>query len=145
MLKGKTVGDSALRKIRISTFEYALIFLPVLIFFSALGKQEIAIIVLSLMFLSLSIINTYYSFSYSNQPVFFQSNSLTEIFTTQFQISEREKDILLLLLDGMANKEIAEKLSISVRTVENHLSRIYQKTGTCSRMQVVNLIRANSV
>jgi DNA-binding CsgD family transcriptional regulator len=145
MLKRKTIGDSALRKIRISTFECALFFLLLLILFTSLGKQDAAVIVLALMFLSISSINTFYSFSYSNQPVFLQGNSLTESFTSRFQISEREKDILLLLLDGMANKEIAEKLFISVRTVENHLSRIYQKTGTNSRMQVVNLIRANSL
>jgi DNA-binding CsgD family transcriptional regulator len=142
--RGKTIGDRSLRKISTVTFTSGLLFLPFLVFFSVWGKQSIAVIFLALMFLSISIINSYYSICYFSQPAYFQDHSLTGLFCRQFQISKREKDILMLLLEGMANKEISAKLSISVRTVENHLARIYLKTETSGRMQVVNLIRSHS-
>lgn len=50
---------------------------------------------------------------------------------TQVQdvISEREIDVLKLLASGMANKEIADKLNISINTVITHRKNITQKTG----------------
>ena len=44
-------------------------------------------------------------------------------------ISEREIDVLKLLASGMANKEIADKLNISINTVITHRKNITQKTG----------------
>ena len=50
-------------------------------------------------------------------------NQLHEILT------ERETDVLKLLAKGLANKEIAEKLNISINTVITHRKNISQKTG----------------
>ncbi len=47
-------------------------------------------------------------------------------------LTKREKAILIELLDGLNNKKIAEKLSISVRTVECHRGNIYRKLDTHS-------------
>ena len=44
-------------------------------------------------------------------------------------LSERETDVLKLLATGMANKEIADKLNISINTVITHRKNISQKTG----------------
>lgn len=44
-------------------------------------------------------------------------------------LSERETEVLKLLVSGMANKEIAEKLNISTHTVISHRKNISQKTG----------------
>jgi DNA-binding CsgD family transcriptional regulator len=144
VLNGSSIGDKSLRKMRVGNFGSALVFLPFLVIFSILGNQEAAVICLALMFTTISILNNFYSMLYSSQPVYIKNNELTESFSRRFQISKREKDVLESLLAGQANKEIAEKLSISVRTVENHLSSIYQKTETSGRIQVINLIRANS-
>lgn len=144
IIKGRTIGEKSLRRMHFGTFGSALFFLPFLVIFSSLGKQQAAVISLTLMFSAISIINNYFSVLYSSQPVYLKKNELTVSFSERFQISKREKDVLALLLDGLANKEIADKLAISVRTVENHLSSIYQKTETNSRIQVINLIRANS-
>lgn len=51
-----------------------------------------------------------------------------QIFTQEI-LSEREIDVLKLLATGMANKEIADKLNISVNTVITHRKNIAQKTG----------------
>ena len=46
--------------------------------------------------------------------------------------SERENDVIKLLLQGKSNKQIALDLGISTRTVEFHLSNIYAKLGVSS-------------
>lgn len=53
------------------------------------------------------------------------------------QFSEREKDVLKLLLQGKSNKQIAVELGISNRTVEFHLSNIYAKLAVNSRSEAI--------
>lgn len=53
----------------------------------------------------------------------------------------KEKQILLLVDDGLSNKEIAEKLNIELSTVKSHVSRIYQKTNIQNRSQVAKIAR----
>ncbi len=57
-------------------------------------------------------------------------------------LSPREVDVLRLTAEGYANKEIAEKLSISVKTVETHKAHIAEKLGTKSRVEWLRLARA---
>ena len=52
-------------------------------------------------------------------------------------LSERESEILRLLGRGLTNKDIAQTLIISVRTVEAHLRSIYDKLGVRSRTEAV--------
>ncbi|MBK6643009.1 MAG: response regulator transcription factor [Bacteroidetes bacterium] len=54
---------------------------------------------------------------------------------------ERESEILNLLADGFSNKEIAEKLFVSVHTIRNHLYKIYEKLQVHSRVEAVNKLR----
>ena len=56
-------------------------------------------------------------------------------------ISDREREIATLVAKGLANREIADKLFVSVRTVEGHLHRIYAKLGIDEREQLVHLMR----
>jgi DNA-binding NarL/FixJ family response regulator len=51
-------------------------------------------------------------------------------------LTRREADIFTLVKDGLSNQQIAEKLSISRRTVENILHCIYDKTGISSRLEL---------
>jgi DNA-binding CsgD family transcriptional regulator len=48
-------------------------------------------------------------------------------------LSRREREVALLAAEGLTSREIAERLYLSGRTVENHLSRIYDKLGIDGR------------
>lgn len=52
-------------------------------------------------------------------------------------LSAREREVLQLLPLGLEAREIAERLSVSEKTVRNHLSHIYEKLGVANRMQAV--------
>ncbi|MGG6293587.1 helix-turn-helix domain-containing protein [Leptolyngbya sp. AN02str] len=52
-------------------------------------------------------------------------------------LSERELQIVELVAGGLTNQEIAEKLEISKRTVDNHISNILTKTTTGNRVALV--------
>lgn len=53
-------------------------------------------------------------------------------------LSEREREILTLIAKGYSNKEIAELLVISVKTVESHKAHIMEKLGLSTRPQLVH-------
>ncbi len=52
-------------------------------------------------------------------------------------LSRREEEILRLVADGSSSTEIADRLFISVKTVKNHLTSIYQKLGSRDRTQAI--------
>jgi NarL family two-component system response regulator LiaR len=54
-------------------------------------------------------------------------------------LTKRETEILILVKSGLSNKEIAVRLDLSCRTVENILSCIYDKTGVHSRLELERL------
>lgn len=56
---------------------------------------------------------------------------------TPASLSEREMQIIDLVAAGLTNQEIAEKLEISKRTVDNHISNILTKTDTENRVSLV--------
>ena len=59
---------------------------------------------------------------------------------SQYHITEREMDVIELVGQGLTNKEIAARLSLSVNTVNNHIANIFSKTGVRSRVDLLNLI-----
>jgi DNA-binding NarL/FixJ family response regulator len=65
----------------------------------------------------------------------------TGIITTpppiQIDLTPREQSVLNLVTEGLMNKEIAKRLETSVRNVEKYVSRLFTKTGTNSRTELV--------
>jgi pimeloyl-ACP methyl ester carboxylesterase/DNA-binding CsgD family transcriptional regulator len=52
-------------------------------------------------------------------------------------LSPREREVLLLITEGLGNAEIAERLSISEKTVRNHVSNLFDKLGVWTRAQAI--------
>ncbi len=57
------------------------------------------------------------------------------------ELTERERDVLRLVTLGRANKLIADELGISVRTVEVHRARVFDKMNVKSAVELANLLR----
>ena len=55
------------------------------------------------------------------------------------QLTERERDVLKCMVDGLNNNQISEKLVVSLGTVKFHVSNIFQKLGVDSRVEAVKL------
>jgi len=56
------------------------------------------------------------------------------------ELTEREREVMRLVVDGRPNKLIADELSISVRTVEVHRARIFDKMNVKSAVELANLL-----
>jgi DNA-binding NarL/FixJ family response regulator len=52
-------------------------------------------------------------------------------------LTKRENDVVNLVVDGLSNREVAQKLDLSEHTVSNYLFRVYEKLGISSRVELV--------
>ncbi|MES2973149.1 MAG: response regulator [Pseudomonadota bacterium] len=57
------------------------------------------------------------------------------------ELTERERDVMGLVVEGLPNKLIADQLDISVRTVEVHRARVFDKMEVKSAVELANLLR----
>jgi DNA-binding NarL/FixJ family response regulator len=57
--------------------------------------------------------------------------------SNELGLTERELEILRLAASGLRNKEIADRLFLSLRTVEGHLSHVFNKLGVASRTEAI--------
>ena len=57
------------------------------------------------------------------------------------ELTERERDVMGLVVEGLPNKLIADQLNISVRTVEVHRARVFDKMEVKSAVELANLLR----
>lgn len=60
-------------------------------------------------------------------------------------LTERERQVIILIAEGLKNKQIAERLFISPTTVTHHLSSIYSKLGVTDRLELVVYAFANKL
>ena len=58
------------------------------------------------------------------------------------ELTERERDVMRLVVEGLPNKLIADQLDISVRTVEVHRARVFDKMEVKSAVELVNVLRS---
>ena len=57
-------------------------------------------------------------------------------------LTERERDVMRLVVAGMSNKLVADQLDISVRTVEVHKARVFEKMGVKLAVELANSLRS---
>lgn len=118
-----------------------LFYSAVLSFYNYFGTVSICASILILFAVSIS------------NPVVLKLNGKTQIlpqqpdninfsdFCTLYEISKREAEIIKEICTGKSNKDISEKLFISLQTVKDHNYRIYSKLGVKTRGQLTNLVR----
>ncbi|WP_323183340.1 helix-turn-helix transcriptional regulator [Paraburkholderia sp. CNPSo 3076] len=58
------------------------------------------------------------------------------------RLTRRERDVVALVVEGLLDKEIAERLGISYTTVRTHLDRSFQKLGVSNRSRLARLVQA---
>jgi DNA-binding NarL/FixJ family response regulator len=56
------------------------------------------------------------------------------------ELTTREREIATLVAGGMTNREVAQRLHVSERTVDNHVYRIFRKLGIASRDELADLL-----
>jgi two-component system, LuxR family, response regulator DctR len=57
------------------------------------------------------------------------------------ELTDRERDVMHLVVEGLPNKLVADRLDISVRTVEVHRARVFDKMGVKSAVELANLLK----
>jgi two-component system response regulator DctR len=57
------------------------------------------------------------------------------------ELTDRERDVMRLVVEGLPNKLIADQLAISVRTVEVHRARVFEKMDVKSAVELANRLR----
>lgn len=67
------------------------------------------------------------------------SNDVEE--NTAYKLTEREKEILTLLVEGLEYKEIAAQLKLSPNTIRNNVTKIYSKLHVTSRIQAIKVVK----
>ena len=84
-------------------------------------------------------------YSYHATEELAQTTWSLDDFLLKHGISKREADVLRGIYDGKTNQEIANQLFISLQTVKDHSSRIYQKTHVKNRAQLTTLVRESQI
>ena len=83
--------------------------------------------------------------SYGTISTVFSVESVKDIsfddFCKKFEVSPRESEIIREICNGLSNKEISDRLFISLQTVKDHTHRIYIKTNVRSRVQLMNMVK----
>ncbi len=57
----------------------------------------------------------------------------------KFELTKREKEVLFLMVEGLSNKEIAKRLTLSTSTIQFHITNILSKLGVSKRTEAIYL------
>lgn len=94
-----------------------------------------------IIFVSILIYHIFYRFYFSS-PIIKNEKTLSANFIKDFSITKREQEIIIALLDGKSNRELAETLFVSEKTIEAHLANIYRKVGVKNRLELFSRLQS---
>lgn len=138
------------RFIRVFASWYLLFMMVCCAAFALITLHEIVPYIFIFIFLSWHLIPilflSLYLEKYHRQSSSLQNDFETKLaaFSTKFEISKRECEVIQLICKGQTNQEIGDALYISLQTVKDHIHRIFVKSGVKNRIQLTNLIRSGS-
>jgi len=134
--KASTYDEERQLKGIIATFLPLLILFPLdLLFFKESSFK--------LVYLSFAILSAYLYYFISRRYILtYEQAEVTngQVFK-KYGISEREGEIIALLIEGLSNQQIAKQLYISPNTVKTHIKNIYAKVGVNNRLQLFSLLK----
>jgi DNA-binding CsgD family transcriptional regulator len=125
-----------------------LIFIPVQALIINLNRQwQIIMLARNLFYFLVNITSLVFAAKYFfiQTPSIMDRIEISDGFIKKYRITDREKEIIELLLTGLSIKEISGKLDRSFKTVNNHIYNIYQKTGAGNKLELLNLIKENQI
>lgn len=112
------------------------------------GQTPLGIIFILIFFTGNSFLPVYFSYGMEvrteEEKQMPQASASFEEFCRKYEVSPRESEIIREICNGLSNKEIADKLFITLQTVKDHTHRIYIKTNVKSRVQLMNLVKMES-
>jgi DNA-binding NarL/FixJ family response regulator len=74
-----------------------------------------------------------------------EQRNLLPLTAKELGLTSRQGQILAIILEGQPNKRIAQKLHLSEATVKEHVTGIFQRTGTKTRMELVTLFKHRKI
>lgn len=144
----RRIGDRRLRRavrvfLIVSAIFFPLMYVDSMLFYVPIAPWLARLdgTALPLFFLVLNSLAVRFAATYLNEPPYLTEGRISSHFRGRYGISEREAEIIRMLMDGKTSREVGEELFISPKTVENHVYNIYQKTHVRNRIELVNLIR----
>jgi DNA-binding NarL/FixJ family response regulator len=78
--------------------------------------------------------------SWVSSPLLEKLLRRSQVVSTMPQLTERQRELLVLLQQGLDNRAIAQHMGLSVKTIENHLTRLYRQLDVQSRLEAVNYV-----
>jgi len=137
----KSITSLYIRRICLGFNIVSLSMIPLLLFcfiFPILEGLSYALFILAFI-----IITIIYYLNYFSQEGFKEAKQIKLFYEnlSEYKISKREFEVIELIEKGLTNKEIGEKLGISVNTVNNHVSKVFTKVGVRSRIDLLNTLR----
>ena len=78
---------------------------------------------------------------YLGKPEAELEDGLSEGFRDAYGITDREAEVVALIAEGLSNKQIAERLFVSLATVRTHIYNVFRKTGAQSRVDLLRIVR----
>ena len=104
-------------------------------------SQESGFLFSSIPYILYGIFLIYYFLHYP-LPAPLANDELTEAFLVKYGVTDREREIILKVIEGKSNAEIARELFISLATVKTHLHNIYRKLDVDSRYDLLARLRS---
>ncbi|OHD10252.1 MAG: hypothetical protein A2086_00630 [Spirochaetes bacterium GWD1_27_9] len=125
-----------------------IIYIPIQTLIIIFNKQAIIIFLSrNIFYFVINIVSIVFAAKYFfiKTPTIMDKIEITDYFINKYSITDREKEIIELILTGLSIKEISGKLDRSFKTVNNHIYNIYRKTNISSKIELLNLIKENMV